>query len=157
MTESTTDTTAEVEEHHSDSRIDRVNEAMATLKSTGDSGASWFYWIAGLSLINSISAFTGGGWGFIVGLGVTHLVTGMASSTAVALAINIFIAGSFIALGIFANRAQLWAFIVGMVLYGLDGLLYAKVGSWLAAGFHVFVLICLFNGFRAARQLRMAV
>ena len=130
--------------------IDRMH-----LVSRMKSGGSWFYWIAALSLVNSISAFTGGGWGFIVGLGITHLVTGITNPPA-ALAINVVIAGVFIALGVFANRAQLWAFIVGMVLYGLDGLLYAKVGAWLAAGFHVFVLFCLFNGFRAARQLRTA-
>jgi len=34
------------------------------------SGASWFYWIAGLSLINSISAFFNMGFhGFLFGLG----------------------------------------------------------------------------------------
>ena len=38
--------------------------AVARLKS----GASWFYWIAGLSLINSISAAAGSTWRFIVGL-----------------------------------------------------------------------------------------
>src|SRR5216117_2936789 len=42
--------------------------AMAQLKS----GASWFYWIAGLSLINSIVAFTGGQWAFLFGLGITQ-------------------------------------------------------------------------------------
>lgn len=131
--------------------IDRMH-----LVSRMRSGGSWFYWIAGLSLINSISAFSGGGWGFIVGLGVTHLVDGIANGRAVALAINVVIAGIFITLGVFANRAHLWAFVVGMILYGLDGLLYLKVSAWLATGFHVFVLICLLNGFRAARQLRMA-
>jgi len=119
------------------------------------SGGSWFFWIAGLSLINSISAFSGGGWGFIVGLGVTHLVDGVAGRRPVALGINIVIAIFFILLGVFANRGQLWAFILGMVLYALDGLLYLKVEAWLATAFHVFVLFGLFNGFRAARQLRM--
>src|SRR5881394_752088 len=31
------------------------------------SGASWFYWIAALSLINSISAASGSSWRFIIG------------------------------------------------------------------------------------------
>src|SRR5688572_28411552 len=43
------------------------------------SGASWFYWIAGLSIINSIAALSGAGWGFIVGLGVTQIVDEFAS------------------------------------------------------------------------------
>src|SRR5437016_14082822 len=35
------------------------------------SGGSWFYWIAGLSLINSAIALSGSGMRFILGLGVT--------------------------------------------------------------------------------------
>ena len=31
------------------------------------SGASWFYWVAGLSLINTIAAFSGSSWTFIGG------------------------------------------------------------------------------------------
>lgn len=131
--------------------IDRMH-----LVSRMRSGGSWFYWIAGLSLINSISTFTGSGLGFIVGLGITRIVDNETDSRAIALAINVLIAGVFIALAVFANRGQLWAFIIGMVLYALDGLIYVRVGAWLSTGFHVFVLICLLNGLRAARQLRQA-
>src|SRR4051794_33834386 len=35
------------------------------------SGADWFFWIAGLSLVNSFVALSGKGWGFILGLGIT--------------------------------------------------------------------------------------
>ena len=117
------------------------------------SGGSWFYWIAALSLVNSIAAFIGSGWGFIVGLGITQLVDHVAGGP-VALAVNILIAGIFVMFGVFANKGHLWAFIVGMLVYALDGAIFAYVRDWLAAGFHVFVLFCLFNGFRAARQLR---
>ncbi len=33
------------------------------------SGASWFWWIAGLSLVNSIMTHSGSDTGFIIGLG----------------------------------------------------------------------------------------
>jgi thiosulfate reductase/polysulfide reductase chain A len=36
--------------------------------------ASWFYWIAALSLINSIIVMAGGNWHFIIGMGVTTVV-----------------------------------------------------------------------------------
>src|ERR1700740_1421511 len=36
-------------------------------------GASWFLWIAGLSIVNSIIGMAGGGGDFIVGLGVTQV------------------------------------------------------------------------------------
>lgn len=117
------------------------------------SGGSWFYWIAGLSLINTIAAVTGSGWGFIVGLGITRLLDDYVGGP-VAITVDVLIAGLFILFGVFANKAQLWAFVVGMAVYTLDGLVFAMAGAWLAAAFHVFVLFCLVNGFRAARQLR---
>ena len=117
------------------------------------SGGSWFYWIAALSLVNSIAAFTGSGWGFIVGLGITQLVDQVTGGVT-ALVVDILIAGLFVMFGVFANKGYLWAFIVGMALYALDGAIFAYVRDWLAAGFHAFVLFCLFSGFRAARQLR---
>jgi hypothetical protein len=126
------------------------------------SGASWFYWIAGLSLINSIASLTGAQWGFIVGLGVTQIIDAFAdglggAAFAVALSLSILTAGIFILFGVFANKRHLWAFVVGMVLYTLDGLIFAIARDWLAAGFHAFVLYWLFNGFRAARLLRAPV
>ncbi|MCP4560303.1 MAG: hypothetical protein GY837_07230, partial [Bosea sp.] len=35
------------------------------------SGANWFYWIAGLSIANSLVILFQGEWGFVVGLGIT--------------------------------------------------------------------------------------
>lgn len=123
------------------------------------SGASWFYWIAGLSLINSIASLMGADWGFIVGLGVTQIVDAFArglggAAFAVAITLNLLIAGMFILFGVFAHKRQLWSFIVGMVLYTFDGLIFAIASDWLAAGFHAFVLFWLFQGLRAASQLR---
>ena len=38
------------------------------------SSANWFYWIAGLSVVNSIVVHTGSSWSFIAGLGITQLI-----------------------------------------------------------------------------------
>jgi hypothetical protein len=122
------------------------------------SGASWFYWIAGLSLINSIVAFTGSGWGFVLGLGITQLIDAFGQSLegggkVVVLILDLLAAGVFVFFGLFANKRHTWAFIVGMVFYALDGLLFLLVQDWLGLGFHVFVLFCLFRGFQACREL----
>lgn len=37
-------------------------------------GAKWFYWIAALSMVNSMAAMAGGNFHFIVGLGITSVV-----------------------------------------------------------------------------------
>lgn len=122
------------------------------------SGASWFYWIAGLSLINSISAFSGSSWRFIVGLGVTQAFDGLAgefgsAGKAIVLLLDLLAAGIFILFGVFANKRHQWAFIVGMILFGLDGLIFLLVQDWLGVAFHVFVLYCLFRGLKACRAL----
>ena len=48
------------------------------LRAQMQSGARWFYWIAGLSLINSIAAVSGSNWSFLAGLGITQLISGFA-------------------------------------------------------------------------------
>ena len=123
------------------------------------SGASWFYWIAGLSLVNSIISFSGSSWHFLFGLGITQIFDGLrenlgSAGTIVVLALDLAAAGLFILFGVFANKGHLWAFITGMVLFGLDGLLFVLVKDWLGVGFHVFVLYCLYRGLSACRQMR---
>jgi hypothetical protein len=127
------------------------------------SGASWFYWIAGLSLVNSIIGLFGGGLSFIAGLGFTQIIDGIIFEIGVggvasvvkiiAFVVELAIAGIFVGLGVFANKLQSWAFILGIVLYFLDGVLILALGAYLAAGFHVFALIFIVRGFLAARKL----
>ncbi len=122
------------------------------------SGASWFYWIAGLSLVNSISAFSGSAWRFILGLGITQVIDALGSETqssgkAVVLVLDLIAAGIFILFGVFAHKRHTWAFITGMVLFGLDGVIFLVARDWLGVGFHVFALYCLFRGFKACREL----
>jgi hypothetical protein len=122
------------------------------------SGASWFYWIAALSLINSIVAFTGSDWRFILGLGITQVFDGLAhdigsAGNAVVLALDLIAAGVCVSFGVFAHKRHLSAFVVGMVLLALDGLIFLFVQDWVGVGFHVFVLYCLFRGAKACRGL----
>ncbi len=122
-------------------------------------GASWFYWVAGLSLVNSIVAFTGSSWRFMLGLGITQIFDALrenfgSAGTIVVLVLDLAAAAVFVLFGLFANKGQLWAFITGMALFALDGLVFLLAQDWLGVGFHVFVLYCLFRGFSACRQLQ---
>ncbi len=122
-------------------------------------GASWFFWIAGLSIINTIIFLAGAQWSFIIGLGVTQLVAGVASEAGssakiVAFIVTLIFAGIFVFFGIFSGKRHNWAFIVGMILYALDGLLFLLVPDWLSIGFHVFALFCIFAGLRANFKLK---
>jgi len=131
--------------------------AMAQMKS----GASWFYWVAVLSMVNSVSAFAGSSWRFILGLGVTHVIDQLsrdlgAAGKGVALVLDLLAAGVLVLFGIFANKGHSWAFLVGMILFALDGVLFLLVQDWLGVGFHAFILFCLFRGFTACRELKEA-
>jgi hypothetical protein len=90
-------------------------------------GASWFLWLAGLSMVNSILSLSGSGFRFIFGLGIAQVVDALAHQAGntgfvLDLVINGFVAAVFVLFWNFARKGQNWAFIVGMILYLLDGL-----------------------------------
>lgn len=142
----------------------RVQAAIAELTRKMKSGASNFYWIAALSVINSLILEFGGNSYFVVGLASTLIVDGIFVELAnqldggivvklIGLAISIFIAAIFVFFGFFANKGKRWAFIVGMVLYGLDSLLMLAFQEWMGLLFHGFFLFGLFGGIRALGEL----
>lgn len=154
---------------------DEIREAVATETPTQSeelvaqlhSGANWFYWIAALSVVNSVAIASGADWNFIIGLGITQFVDVLATLiskemegnaamivTGIALVISVSIAGLFAGMGFFSNRRHTWAFVLGMMLYAGDGLLYLLVQEWLSFGFHIFALFGLFSGLKAAQQLK---
>ncbi|MBC8001323.1 MAG: DUF4339 domain-containing protein [Opitutaceae bacterium] len=138
-----------------------VSADLLALQNSSRSGAQWFFWIAALSVINTISAFSGGSFGFVIGLGVTQAiarqaVNGESSGKLIALILNLIAVGFFVFIGVFARRRQAWAFLAGMVLYALDGLIFLLVKDWLGVGFHAFALWCIWMGFQANQKLNRA-
>ena len=129
-------------------------------------GVNWLYWIAALSMINSISALCGSDWRFIIGLGITQFIDAFAmgfgsGGKIVALVLDLIAAGVLVALGVFANKLHGWAAIVGMILIGLDGVLVAlgALGTgegslWISVAFHAWATFMIFRGFQAIRALR---
>lgn len=115
-------------------------------------GANWFYWIAGLSIINTLIIFFNGDVNFIVGLGLTQIVDAIFYDSPNAfkilgLFVNLMIAGIFAIIGFFANKKSKTAFIIGIILYLIDGLLFLYVQDYLGVGFHTFVLFMIVGGF----------
>jgi hypothetical protein len=130
-------------------------------------GANWFFWIAALSMINSVVLLAGGSLNFIIGLGVTqviyavlHVIThqsgGANAFTAVVLLLDVLVAGVFALCGFFAGKGYVAVFITGIVLYVLDALLYLLFGDFLAAGFHGLALFYMIRGVMATFELRAA-
>ncbi len=127
--------------------------------------AYWFFWIAGLSVINTVVAMSKAGLVFVVGLGTTQIIDAIATRNesggmAVALALDAIVAGIFVLFGLFAKKGQSWSFLVGMILYALDGALILGLSMLakadlpiLALGFHAYVLFILFTGWKACMAL----
>jgi len=122
------------------------------------SGANWFYWIAALSLINSVIFISGGNLSFIAGLGITQIIEGISGQFGsiakyIALGFNIMIAGIFAVFGVLANKRLTFAFIMGMLFYLLDGLIFILVKDIAGIIFHGVVLYFIYKGFVAMRKL----
>ncbi len=125
-------------------------------------GGNWFYWLAGLSMVNSLVAVFGGEWRLLFGLGITQFVDGFGlafiaeepgSTTiirSVVFVINLSIACAVASFGLLANKARSWVFMLGMVIYVVDALLLVLIADWLSVAFHVWVLFALFGGLKAS-------
>lgn len=144
--------------------MSRIAEAMNTTRRVKN-GAATFYWIAGLSVINSLITIFGGGFYFVIGLGVTLFIDGVAKGIAQELGNNPVILGMgflfslvfdiiFVLFGYFAGKGHRWAFIVGMALYGLDALLMLAFQEWLGFGFHLYFMWSVWQGFAALNKLK---
>lgn len=86
-------------------------------------GARWFYWIAGLSVANTLLYLFHGDIQFPVGLFGAQVVDVFAQDsglTEVGLIINAVTISLFVLIGYKANQLKKGAFIVGLILYILD-------------------------------------
>jgi|SRR5215216_795573 len=138
------------------------NVQHAELSQRFKSGANWFYWIAGLTIVTSLITFFGGGIRFLFSLGSTQIIDGIAAALSadvggaaqvVALALDLIVTGVFVLFGYLSNQKYLWAFMLGMVVFLLDGLLSLIFQDWISLLAHGFVLYCLFRGYQAGREL----
>ncbi len=139
-----------------------IDEIRLRLANRLKSGASWFIWIAVLSIVNSVISMMGSDRSFIIGLGVTQVIDAVAKTTkaqtgsdltVIAFVLDVIAAGVFFLFGVFARRKLPWVFVLGMVLYALDGLIFLLVRDWLSIGFHVFALYGIYQGLKACKLL----
>jgi hypothetical protein len=140
--------------------IDQTQHAEATQRYR--SGANWFYWIAALTLITSVIGLMGGGWRFFLSLGTTQIIDAIANGASeslgnatkvIALVLDIFITAMFAAFGLLASKRQFWAYILGMAVFLMDGLVSLAILDWVGVIVHVLVLFWMFRGFQAGREM----
>lgn len=134
----------------------------AELTAKYKNGANWFYWIAGLTIVTSIIAFFGGGWKFMISLGTTQIIDAIAEGAAVqlggtvkvvALVLDILVTATFVVFGVLAGKKLLWAYVLGLVIFFLDGLVTLVIEDWIGLVAHVVVIILMVPGYLAGREL----
>ena len=128
------------------------------------SGASWFYWIGGLSLINSAAFVFGANFHFLAGLGLTEIADALIAASidqgappaikAISIVFDLILVIGFALAGHFANKLFTAAFTIGIVVYIADALLVLLLGDLFSAGFHAFALFFIIRGFLACRELK---
>ncbi len=140
-------------------------QARLVLEAKRRNGINWFYWIAGLSLLNTVIFLFGGSLTFVVGLAATQFVDGFMSALAadlgtptlpllIAFILDLIIAGVFVAAGYLGRKGYQWVVVAGMGLYLLDALLLVVFQEWLAVAFHAYALWGLWQGLQAIQGLK---
>jgi len=117
------------------------------------SAARWFWWIAGLSLINTVLTLTGTHMQLVVGLGLT-LVSDVTfgGASPLGFAIDALALAFFFFMGRQAQRGQLWAFYLGIAVYCIDALVYVRFQDWMAVAFHGVVIYFIVRGLLVLRK-----
>ena len=133
-------------------------EQKLKLQSRMRAGAGWLMAVAIFSVLNSALMMFDAQLHFIVGLGITQIADGIGkvggtAGGAAGLVITLIVAGVFLVFWKFAREGQPWAFLIGMILYGLDGLIFLGFGLCLALAFHAFAIFNLYKGLQALNAL----
>jgi hypothetical protein len=129
-------------------------------------GINNFFWIAGLSLVNTFFYLTNGAINFAIGLGITQLIDGIAQAYAkdvgstnsavvssIAIIIDLALAGMFILFGVLGRKRFGKVILFGAVLYTMDALIFLMVGDWSGLFIHVLILVGLARGYFALKEL----
>lgn len=121
------------------------------------SAARWFWWIAGLSLVNTVLVQTGNNLNFVVGLGITAAASVLfAGDKVIGVIADVIAIGFFVLMGWQAQRGRLWAFYVGIGVYTLDALIYVAFQDWMPAVFHALIIYFIAKGAMILRASKHA-
>ena len=121
-------------------------------------GTSWFLWIGILSALNLIALIIHQNLQFIAGLGINYLILGMMEGIRRVTGVNLMLLGytlTFLVSGLFifiwkkSKQENKSIYLTGLIIYGLDTIIFVFTKEWFSLGFHVFALLMLGNGYNA--------
>jgi GYF domain 2 len=119
-------------------------------------GASWFFWLSGLSLVNYLLIIFHAQFQFVGCEAVTWAAVLSAETPIFHLVAAVGI-GIWIPLGFYARQAHRWAFIVGILLLAADTVLPLVTRNFFGIAVHGWILYKLGVGLKEAWELRRAM
>ena len=138
-------------------------------KRSSSEGSGVFYYIAGVSLLNSVLIiFKVGFYGSLaittlvssIGLAIAESINGGMATTfiinAIAFAVNAVIAGIVAGFGYLSGKGYGWAYVIGMIAYTVDALIMLWLGDWVEVLVHLYVLYLLWKGWAGLRKINAA-
>ena len=150
--------TAETIKSSRKDKIETVEKEHLKQKNLILGGASWFLWIGILSALNLIALIIHQNLQFIAGLGINYFILGIMDGIRRATGVNLIILGyvlTFLVSGLFifiwkkSKQENKAIYLTGLIIYGLDTILFVFTKEWFSFGFHVFALLMLGKGYNA--------
>lgn len=123
---------------------------------------SWFFWIAGCTLINAIMVLTNGDMRLCLGVCLVDVIPAVVKELKLGnetyLVTTLVLAASFVffygLLGKFATEGRAWPYLIGLLTFGIDTAVCLAAQDWIGVAIHVFALVNIFSGFRLARRVQ---
>lgn len=145
------------EQEVSQQQVREIQNQLSTVR-TFTNGARVFYWITGLSILNSLIFFFGGDIQFVMGLGITMLSDGLISvftheANILQLVASVLLSGIYVICGYYAGKRYKAAFIIGMILYFIDAFIFLIFKDFWSILFHIVLLYEAFQGYRACKVI----
>ena len=122
-------------------------------------GANWFFWLAILSVINTLIVYQYHTPNTPIALAITQWLDGTSAGlnptmSNRSLIVYLLIAGALAGFGLLARRGSDLAFVLGIFLYVVDAMLAIGLRDVFGFGVHLIGVFFLFKGLLASRHVR---
>lgn len=130
------------------------------------SSASWFFWMAGCTLVNLFMVFTKSNFGLALGMSdslmmaIVNLLKPPSTDAGALIAFGSVIASNVLYIvlmavfGIFAGKGKVWAYSLGLSLALVDGVFCLLGNEWIGTAVHGMAVWFIFQGLRLAIAVR---
>ena len=139
--------------------IPEANDHVASLIKTHSSGANWFFWIVGLSIVNALLISFGSDRILAIGTNATMVMDSIAKGSgsggmrAMEVIFDALVLGFYTFCGLMAVRGKVWAFYLGMTFFALDALLSIPDADIIGGLIHLWALFSMWQGVKALKEL----